>query len=99
MHVADISVWADPQTGRGCSIQVWDNVCDVELHAQGQRVLALACPTLDIALATADGWRPPHLPRRERRGIQLGDTPGMFHPRIEHPSQVAGQERRHLPDS
>ena len=74
MHVADIRVWTDPLSGRGCLVHVEEDICELELRALGERVLTMTCPSVDAAMATADEWRPTYLPRRERRRIQLADA-------------------------
>jgi hypothetical protein len=78
MHVADIRVWADPLSGRGCFVHVEEDTCELELRALGARVLTVTCPSVDAALATADEWRPTYLPRRERRRIQLAGARSLF---------------------
>ena len=78
MHVADIRVWADPLSGRGCFVHVDEETCELELRALGERVLTMTCPSVDAALAAADEWRPTYLPRRERRRIQLADSRSTF---------------------
>src|SRR5690348_2999030 len=78
MHVADIRVWTDPISGRGCFVHVEEDTCELELRALGESVLTMTCPSVDAALATADEWRPNYLPRRERRRIQIGDAQGTF---------------------
>ena len=78
MHIADIRVWADPLSGRGCFVHVDEDTCELELRALGERVLTMTCSSVDAALATADEWRPTYLPRRERRRIQLADDGRTF---------------------
>ena len=78
MQVAEIRVWTDPLSGRGCFVHVEEDTCELELRALGERVLTMTCPSVDAALATADEWRPTYLPRRERRRIQVGSGRGTF---------------------
>ena len=78
MHIADIRVWTDPLSGRGCLVHVEEDTCELELRALGERVLTMTCPSVDAAMATADEWRPTYLPPRERRRIQLADAHSRF---------------------
>ena len=97
MHLADIRVWADPLSGRGCFVHVEEDTCELELRALGERVLTVTCPSVDAALATADEWRPTYLPRRERRRIQLADSRGLFGAGSRPRSRAADRRRSTRP--
>ena len=58
MPIATIAVWSDPVDARFCSVVVYEDGCELELHAHGRRVLSSTCATVADALRLADDWHP-----------------------------------------
>jgi len=58
MPIATIDIWSDPVDTRACSVVVYEDGCELELHAHGRRVLSSTCATVAEALRLADNWHP-----------------------------------------
>jgi len=58
MPIATIEVWSDPFDGRSCSVVVYEDGCELEMHAHGQRVLSATRGTVAEALRLAGNWHP-----------------------------------------
>ena len=58
MPIATIDVWSDPIDDRSCLVLVYEDRCELELHAYGQQVLSSTYRSVADALRQAALWQP-----------------------------------------
>lgn len=58
LHFATIDLWSDTRTGKRCRLTVSDDGCEVEIRAQGERILTAWYPSVTEALACAKERQP-----------------------------------------
>lgn len=57
-HFATIDLWSDVRTGKRCRLTVSDDGCEVEIRAEGERMLTAWYPSVSEALACARERQP-----------------------------------------
>ena len=58
MPIATIDVWSDPIDERSCVVLVYEDCCELEIHAHGQQVLSSTYTSVADALRQAALWQP-----------------------------------------
>jgi len=58
IQFATIDLWSDDITGRRCRLTVSDDGCEVEIRAEGERLLTAWYPSVSEALACARERQP-----------------------------------------
>jgi hypothetical protein len=66
-QLATIELWSDARSGKRCRLTVSDAGCEVEIQAQGERMLTAWYPSVSEALACA----------RERQPVPVAGGPHL----------------------